>query len=146
MEILNRIAGRKTYLDVNVFIYALEGFPQVEQTLEALFKAIDSAELQTVTSELSLAEALIRPIENNNLQHQAIYQSAIRSRTGLEVVPVSRSILLEAARLRGTVGLKLPDAIHVATALQTDCEVFLTNDDRIQHPGLEVLLLRDFAL
>lgn len=146
MDILSRIAGRKTYLDVNVFIYALEGFPEVEHALEVLFKAIDTAAFQTVTGELSLAEALVKPIENKNVQHQAVYEGAIRNRKGLEVVPVSRRILLEAAQLRGTIALKLPDAIHVATALQSGCEVFLTNDDRIKHSSFEVLLLRNFAI
>ncbi|WP_299429966.1 type II toxin-antitoxin system VapC family toxin [uncultured Meiothermus sp.] len=145
MDILSRIAGRKTYLDVNVFIYALEGFPEVSHALETLFKAIDSAAIQTVTSELALAEALIKPIQNTNIQHQAFYEMAIRSRRGLEVVPVLRTILLEAARLRGTTGLKLPDAIHLATALSSGCEVFLTNDHRIKHAGLKTLLLQDFA-
>ncbi len=145
MDILSRIAGRKTYLDVNVFIYALEGFPEVSHALAALFKAIDSAAIQTVTSELALAEALIKPIQNKNIQHQACYEMAIRSRRGLQVVPVLRTILLEAARLRGTTGLKLPDAIHLATALSSGYEVFLTNDHRIKHTGLETLLLQDFA-
>jgi predicted nucleic acid-binding protein len=145
LDILSWIAGRKTYLDVNVFVYALEGFPEVSHALAALFKAIDSAAIQTVTSELALAEALIKPIQNKNIQHQAFYEMAIRSRRGLQVVPVLRTILLEAARLRGTTGLKLPDAIHLATALSSGCEVFLTNDHRSKHTGLETLLLQDFA-
>lgn len=145
MDILSRIAGRKTYLDVNVFIYALEGLPEVSHALAALFKAIDSTAIQTVTSELALAEALIKPIQNKNIQHQACYEMAIRSRRGLQVVPVLRTILLEAARLRGTTGLRLPDAIHLPTALSSGCEVFLTNDHRIKHTGLETLLLQDFV-
>ncbi|MBF6594329.1 MAG: PIN domain-containing protein [Thermaceae bacterium] len=144
MGILSRIAGRKTYLDTNVFIYALEGFPGTETVLEELFKAIDGGSIQTVTSELSLTEALIKPIQNGNVQHQAIYEAAIRSRKGLEVVPVSRSVLLEAAQLRGTTNLKLPDAIHAATATLSGCAVFLSNDDQIKHPSLELILLREF--
>ena len=145
MDILSRIAGRKVYCDVNIFIYALEGFPEIEVALKALFKSIDTGIIQAVTSELALAEALIKPFENHNVQHQAIYDAAIRNRKGLEVVPISRNILIEAARLRGTTGLKLPDAIHVTTALQSGCAVFLTNDDRIKHPNLDFILLREFA-
>ena len=146
MDILSRIAARKVYCDVNIFIYALEGFPEIEAALKALFKGIDTGTIDAVTSELALAEALIKPFENRNVQHQAIYDAAIRNRKGLEVVPVSRNVLIEAARLRGTSGLKLPDAIHVATALQSGCAVFLTNDDRIKHPNLEVVLLREFMV
>ncbi|MEY4531807.1 MAG: hypothetical protein RLZZ156_2528, partial [Deinococcota bacterium] len=37
--------------------------------------------------------------------------------------------------------LKTPDAIHLATALETGCEVFLTNDTRIKSPDLEIITL-----
>lgn len=145
MGSVSRIAGRKAYLDVNVFIYALEGFPEFDGVLEELFAAIDKAAVKAVTSELSLAEALIKPFQTGNVQHQAVYDFAIRNRKAFEVVPVSRSILVEAARLCATTGLKLPDAIHVTTALQSGCSVFLTNDEGIKHPGLERILLSEFA-
>ena len=61
MGILDRIAGRRTYLDVNLFIYALEGHPQYLSVVTDLFDAIDRGSLQAVTSELSLAEALVKP-------------------------------------------------------------------------------------
>jgi hypothetical protein len=37
--------------------------------------------------------------------------------------------LEEAARLRAPTKLKLPDAIHLATATLNGCDCFLTNDD-----------------
>lgn len=43
---------------------------------------------------------------------------------------VDRDILITAARLRAEQGLKLPDAIHAATAQLTHCERWLTNDAR----------------
>jgi predicted nucleic acid-binding protein len=65
----------------------------------------------------------------------------------LTVGPVTREILIEAARLRGLSRIKLPDAIHAATALQKGCSSFLTNDDRLKIEGIEVLrwqALEDF--
>ena len=62
------------------------------------------------------------------------------------MVPITRALLIEAARLRASSRLKLPDAIHLATALQYECPVFLTNDTRIRPlPGLDVLYLSDYA-
>jgi predicted nucleic acid-binding protein len=38
--------------------------------------------------------------------------------------------------------LKLPDAIHAATALSSQCTTFLTNDQRFQSvPGFQTVLL-----
>ncbi len=47
----------------------------------------------------------------------------------LQVVPISNNILEAAAQLRATTKLKLPDAIHLATANLNGCDCFLTNDD-----------------
>ena len=54
-------------------------------------------------------------------------------------------MLLEAARLRAVLPtLKLPDAIHAATARLHGCAVLLTNDTRLRAaPGLEVIQLSD---
>lgn len=60
------------------------------------------------------------------------------------MAPVSRDVLLAAARLRAEIGLKLPDAIHVATAQLTGCDQFLTNDARVPAlPGLVIRRLSD---
>ena len=85
-------------------------------------------EVLVVTSELTLAETLVGPIKTNNLLIQQTYRSFLTTTAVLEVVPISRRILEEAAQLRATSKLKLPDAIHLATALQSQCDSFLTND------------------
>ncbi len=60
----------------------------------------------------------------------------------LEVVPINRTILIESARLRSTTNLRLPDAIHVATAILSGCETFLTNDKRLEAlSDLDVVVL-----
>ena len=47
-------------------------------------------------------------------------------------------------RLRAQTGLKIPDALHAATALRASCALFITNDTdfrRIQ--GLPAVILDD---
>jgi predicted nucleic acid-binding protein len=56
------------------------------------------------------------------------FDTAIQNSTGLEVVPVTREILIEAAGIRAQTGVKLPDAIHLSTAIVSGCASFLTND------------------
>ena len=58
----------------------------------------------------------------------------------LAMVPVSRTILIDAARLRANSGLRLPDAIHVATAVAAGCPIFLSNDRRLKVPDVLQLL------
>lgn len=124
-------AGSRAYLDTNVWIYALEGFESFAQPLLELFARIDNEEITALTSELSLAETLVKPLQSANPELERIYIDAIQSSGSLIVVPVSRDVLIAAARLRARhVALKLPDAIHAATALAQVAQFFVTNDAR----------------
>ncbi|NJO66954.1 MAG: type II toxin-antitoxin system VapC family toxin [Leptolyngbyaceae cyanobacterium RM1_405_57] len=59
-------------------------------------------------------------------------------------MPILRELLIDAAQVRADTGLKLPDAIHVATAVRSQCTTFLTNDDRLKNLGsLNVVLLSE---
>jgi predicted nucleic acid-binding protein len=146
MGILTAIQGNRVYLDTNIWIYALEGYPLFVQDLTQLLQTIDQGNLSAVTSELSIAEVLVKPFQNQDLIQQATYKQVISSSQNLSVIPVNRQILIEAAKLRANVNIKLPDAIHAATALLTQCSTFLTNDQRFQViPNLTVVLLSQIS-
>ena len=142
MGILSAIEGDSAYLDTNVFVYALEEHPRYAAALAELFEAVDAGKLQAVTSELSVAEALVKPFMDEDAELQAAYQRAVRPSASLRVAPVSRRVLFEAARLRARgLRLKLPDAIHVAAAQLAGCETPLTNDTGMKGaPGLHVVI------
>ena len=56
-------------------------------------------------------------------------------------MPLSREILIAAARLRAQIAtLKMPDALHAATALSQAAEYLVSNDARFAAvPGLKQL-------
>ena len=57
------LSGR-VYLDTNIFIYALEGYPTFRTALTTLFDALDRQELTAVTSAHaggSTRETVLRP-------------------------------------------------------------------------------------
>jgi predicted nucleic acid-binding protein len=139
--------GQRIYIDTNIVIYAIEGLANYAAQVQPLLDAMDAAEVFIVTSELTLAETLVGPIKAQNLLIQKTYHSFLTTTDILEVVPVSRRILEEAAQLRATSKLKLPDAIHLATALQYQCESFLTNDIAFKSLNLpQVKMLADVDL
>ncbi|MBD6616934.1 type II toxin-antitoxin system VapC family toxin [Komarekiella sp. 'clone 1'] len=141
MGILNAIQGTRVYLDTNIWIYALEGYPAFVQNLTQLFQNIEQGNLSVITSELSLAEALVKPFQNQDLAQQKTYKQFISNSRNLTVIPVSRQVLIEAAQLRASVNIKLPDAIYAATALLSQCSTFLTNDQRFESvPSLSVVV------
>ena len=120
--------GAKVCLDTNIVIYAVEGFATLATQIQALLSAMDDAEISAVTSELTLAEVLIKPLRDQNQAGLDAYRQFLTSTTVFQSVPISKDILEEAARICATTKLKLPDAIHLATATLNNCDSFLTND------------------
>jgi PIN domain. len=73
------------------------------------------------------------------------FREAILPSYYLNVVPISDKILLSTANIRAQLNLKLPDAIHAATALRQKCTTILTNDAGFKRvPNIDVFLLSDW--
>ncbi len=144
MGILSSVAGTRIYLDTTVFIYFLEDFPPYAGDLEDLFQAVARGQIQGITSELSLAECLVKPIADGNTEARSAYESALRSSPELAVLPITRDLLVRAAEVRARQKFRLPDAIHLATAELAHCDSLLTNDTELKRAeGVRVLILSE---
>lgn len=143
MALVDGLLDRKIYLVTNIFVYAVEGFEPYAEPLKGLLAAIDAARVTAVTSEVTLAECLVKPMIDRHTPRQELYLRMLTSRPGLSIVGVSREVLIGAARLRaGSSSLRLPDAIHLSTAFASGCSGLLTNDHALTtSAGIEVLLL-----
>jgi predicted nucleic acid-binding protein len=136
-------AGSRLYLDANVWIYALEGYAVYATSLTGLFARIDAGEFTAITSELTVAEVLVKPFADGNVALQQLYTETLQERPTLRIIPATRDILIAAPRLRAQhPTLKMPDAVHAATALASGADVFVSNDARfVAVPGLRQILL-----
>jgi len=122
--------GRAFYLDTNIIIYAIEGKNSWSDVLRELFRAVDERAIHTFTSELTVAEVLVKPFELGAIDLVATYEELLAPDSLIRVIPIDRPILRSAAELCGRMRLKLADAIHVAAALQCACEFMLSNDEQ----------------
>ncbi len=121
--------GQRVYFDANIIIYLVEGFAPFLDQLRALSIALNTGEIIAITSELTLAEVLVKPLKDQLPAIQQAYKTFLTPTRALSIATVSREILEDAAQLRATTKLKLPDAIHLATAFRQSCDSFLTNDE-----------------
>lgn len=128
------LTGATVYLDTNVFVYAVEGFPEYQEFLKELFDRIERSEITAVTSELTLAEVLVKPLELGRHDIVAFYDEMLQTSDRLVVAPIEREILVNAAEYRATLNISLPDAIHVATAVNSGCSILLSNDRKLRAP------------
>lgn len=140
MGITSTISKQKLYLDANIFIYALEAIKLWEEYSQEFFSAIDQGLCVAMTSQLTLAECLVKPFELKNENNINTYLNFLQDRHFLSVIPMNKEIMIEAAKIRAAnTNIKLPDAIHAATALRNGCTLFFTNDKRFQTiPGISV--------
>lgn len=131
------------YIDTSVAIYTIEGISDYYSLLEPLWYKFYAGEIQIISSELILMEVLVVPLRNGNNSLVADYEELLLS-SQLQLIPISQSILRQAANLRAISNLKTPDAIHAATALSVNSNQFITNDKGFRNVrGLPVVILNE---
>jgi predicted nucleic acid-binding protein len=134
------------YVDANTIIYRVEAVRTFLDVAKPLWDALDAGTQAVVTSELSLLEVLVKPLQLGDIALQSLFQGTLYATPGFACVAITRQTLETAARLRTTAGLKTPDAIHAATALIEHCTLFVTNDPIFRRvPGLTVAILSEIA-
>ena len=131
------------YVDTQIVIYSVETHAPYWAALQPLWRTTQTAGISVVTSELTLMEALVRPLRDGDDALTTAYEQLFQSRE-IRLIPISRPILREAARLRAVSRLRTPDALHAAPAVLSNCAMFLTNDQSFrQISGLPVTLLSE---
>lgn len=131
------------YLDTTAIIYSVERNEPYCTLLDSIWQQAEAGRLVVVCSELVIAETLVRPIREDNTDLESVFRSLFAAKE-MVLVPATRQLWEDAARLRAETGLKTPDALHAATALGADCSLFITNDTgfrRVQ--GLPLTVLDD---
>jgi predicted nucleic acid-binding protein len=120
------------YLDTNIFIKAVEGLDEAATPAKVLIKALRHRRSGiAATSEITFAEVLAPPKRPDALPLQIkrrAYLDLLLWSRFVALVPVSRDILIETAALRATGSFKLPDAVHLVSAIRVGCRFFVSAD------------------
>lgn len=136
---------RRVALDSNVLIYLLEGHGPLAEAAARLVDAIGSGEREGLISAIGLIEVLAGPAGTGDAQAFELMAESIRD-SGIRVVPLDGDTAEDAAWIRGSVGMALADAVHLATARNAGATAFITNDRRIPAiPRVAVVSLADLS-
>ena len=115
------------YLDACLVIYLVEEHSVFAPLIEK--QILKASSTQFAISPLTITEALVMPIRQNNQpllsKYQAFFEQSL-------ILPLPDAVFMDAAILRAKhIGLKTPDALHLAAAQFHQCLAFWTNDDRL---------------
>jgi len=97
----------------------------VEKIAATISKETD---IEICISPLVQMKCMVGVFKLQNAELQLSYQQFFKKSI---ILDINSETFQLAAKLRAQHGLKTPDALHLATAIQNECEQFWTNDDRL---------------
>jgi predicted nucleic acid-binding protein len=106
-----------------------------------VFRRVQAGSLSIIVSAITEAELLVKPERDGNEAAQERIADLL-SENGIYVIGVDRRIARRAAAIRAHARLKLPDAIIVATGLETDCEAIVGNDGQWSKKDVDIPFIR----
>jgi predicted nucleic acid-binding protein len=120
----------RIFWDTNLFIYLFEDYGALSKATTELRKKMLTRGDQLMTSTLTLAEILVKPIERGDMTLSAKYENAVTTAS------IMLSFAIKAAKiyasLRSDRALRAPDAIQLACGAAAGVDLFVTNDHRLQ--------------
>lgn len=137
---------RLLLLDTMVFSYHFAAHPRYAPLSRVVLEAVESGQVAGLITTVTLAEVLGLPARLADRWAMLEYELYLTSFPNLRLIPMDEALAREAAWVRGTTGLRLPDAIQVAAARQAGADGIVTNDKRwvgrVTNPPL--ILLDDY--
>ena len=115
-------------LDTNVFIYHLDAHPRYVAITDLIFGWLEQSGRSAVTSTITMTELLVQPYRKSNEQQVDQFYGLLATYPSLEWIAPTLRIADTAAKIRGWHGLRTPDALQAATAIDTQATALITND------------------
>ena len=134
------------FLDTMVFSYHLSDHPDYAPLSAIILQAIESGDVVGLTTTITLAELLTVPAKAQNHRAMQEYELYLTHFPNLRLIPLDEDLAREAALVRASTRLRMPDAIQIAAARLSRAAAIITNDrrwvGRVKWP--DILLMDDY--
>ena len=119
-------------LDTNIFILSYnKQTSKGESTQELLDKILKSGD-QIFISVIVFEEFLVKIYKQGLEKNLADYENFLTAGGLITVVDITRQIARMAAKIRADYpSVRAPDAIHIASAIESGAKIFYTTDKRL---------------
>lgn len=129
------IGFKKVFVDTAPFIYFIEkdsNNPQYYEKVKAFFKYGYDNDKRFVSSVITMEEYFVFPYRNKAYSLIDMFNRLVAT-TDMEIVEINQEIAKKAAQIRAEYkGFKAMDALQLATACLSGCDLFLTNDKQLK--------------
>ena len=125
----------KVFLDTAPFIYFIEkdsNNPQYFDNMKRFFEEGYRENKEFLTSVITMAEYFVFPYRNQKMSYIDSFHRLVDT-LDMEITEVDQEIAKKAAQIRAQYkNFKAMDALQLATACVTGCDLFLTNDKQLK--------------
>jgi len=129
MTLVEQLASvRQIFLDTAPVIYFVEKNPDYLEKSQVVFSYIDEGRFTAVVSPITLSECLVIPYHLEKAEVAQVFIDLLVNSDHVLFYPIDEITADKAADLRARYNLTLTDALQLATAIQAECNAFLTND------------------
>lgn len=133
---------RRIYIDTSPYIYYLEKNPKYSNKVKVFFMSNYNSDKEFVTSTITIEEYAIVPYRENNKKLLDDFDMLMKD-TETDIVDITKPIAKKAAEIRADYNkFKAMDALQLAAAVISGCDIFLTNDKQLrQFKELKVMTM-----
>ena len=134
----------KAFIDTNPFIYFLEEADGYYEIVTKFFENAYMENRQLVTSTITTEEYCVFPYRKNDFQAIQQYEDFLEDMS-IVVQDITSSIAKTAARIRAEYKhFKSMDALQLAAAVVSGCDLFITNDKQLkQYKEIKCITMDD---
>lgn len=112
-----------------------------------IIQLIDSGQISGFSSVVTLTEVLTRPKKLGNKLIEKEYLDLLLHSRNFTIQNITVAIAEIAAEIRAHYNIRTPEAFQIASAIESDCQAFLTNDRYLQQVNeITVLTLDNLEL
>jgi len=119
-------------VDTHIFAAHFSADPRLGPAAARLLAATEQGSCRLVTSILTLLEVLLVSERHGDEALSRRYRALLHSLPNLTLSPIDEEVADLAAGLCAANGLRIPEAIQLATAVRAGATAFVTEDPRLR--------------
>jgi predicted nucleic acid-binding protein len=118
------------YCDSVILMYYFDHIGPFNVRAMKRLAAMAAAGDRIALSDLVRLEYRVKPLKTGDAPKLTIFD-AFCTQPEVQVVPITKAVFDRATLIRAASSFKLADSLHLAAAVESKCDRFLTNDTRL---------------